>query len=74
VASLRGRFLRILTSIPTPLKRAPTSTGGQGRGVKEMAWRSHGNTNDELVEQLWRNGLITDERVKEAFLKVHTYT
>lgn len=35
-----------------------------------MAWRSHGSTNDELVEQLWRNGLITDERVKEAFLKV----
>ncbi|ROW02502.1 hypothetical protein VMCG_06024 [Cytospora schulzeri] len=35
-----------------------------------MAWRSHGSTNNELVEQLWRNGLITDERVKEAFLKV----
>ncbi|KUI63007.1 putative protein-L-isoaspartate O-methyltransferase [Cytospora mali] len=35
-----------------------------------MAWRSHGSTNEELVEQLWRNGLITDERVKGAFLKV----
>ncbi|ROV92231.1 hypothetical protein VPNG_09654 [Cytospora leucostoma] len=35
-----------------------------------MAWRSSGSSNDDLVEQLWRNGLITDERVKEAFKKV----
>lgn len=35
-----------------------------------MAWRSSGTSNEDLVNQLWKNGLITDERVKEAFLKV----
>ncbi|KAK7745794.1 hypothetical protein SLS53_002511 [Cytospora paraplurivora] len=29
--------------------------------------------NDDLVEQLWRNGLITDEKVKEAFKKVQPF-
>ncbi|KAL1303179.1 hypothetical protein AAFC00_006605 [Neodothiora populina] len=31
-----------------------------------MAWRSTGKSNDELIENLFRNGLITSERVKEA--------
>lgn len=35
-----------------------------------MAWRSSGQSNKDLVENMWRNGLITDARVKEAFLKV----
>ncbi|PSR82412.1 protein-L-isoaspartate O-methyltransferase [Coniella lustricola] len=35
-----------------------------------MAWRSHGVSNDDLIQQLWRNQLITDERVRDAFLKV----
>jgi hypothetical protein len=35
-----------------------------------MAWRSHGATNRELIENLWNNKLIKDPRVKEAFLKV----
>ena len=35
-----------------------------------MAWRSSGVSNVELVENLWRNGLVTDPRAKEAFLKV----
>lgn len=35
-----------------------------------MAWRSSGTSNEDLVNRLWKNGLITDERVKEAFLKV----
>lgn len=35
-----------------------------------MAWRSHGATNRELIENLWTNRLIKDARVKEAFLKV----
>lgn len=54
-------------------------TGRSGKGsssisycniINNMAWRSSGSSNDDLVEQLWRNGLITDERVKEAFRKV----
>ncbi|KAG6176958.1 hypothetical protein E4U36_007621 [Claviceps purpurea] len=35
-----------------------------------MAWHCSGLTNAQLVENMWRNGLITDERAKEAFLKV----
>ncbi|KAF3066344.1 Protein-L-isoaspartate(D-aspartate) O-methyltransferase [Daldinia childiae] len=35
-----------------------------------MAWRSSGATNAELVENLWRNKLITQPLVKSAFLKV----
>ncbi|KAF2751618.1 protein-L-isoaspartate O-methyltransferase [Sporormia fimetaria CBS 119925] len=35
-----------------------------------MAWRSHGDTNTELVNNLKDNGLIKDERVREAMLKV----
>ncbi|KAJ4388212.1 hypothetical protein N0V93_008819 [Gnomoniopsis smithogilvyi] len=35
-----------------------------------MAWRSHGTSNETLVQQLWRNGLIKNERVRDAFLKV----
>ncbi|KAF3800159.1 Protein-L-isoaspartate O-methyltransferase [Colletotrichum gloeosporioides] len=36
----------------------------------KMAWRSSGASNKDLVENLWRNGLIKDQRVKDAFLKV----
>lgn len=35
-----------------------------------MAWRSHGDTNDELVDKLAANGLINDDRVAEAMKKV----
>ncbi|KAK0714165.1 protein-L-isoaspartate O-methyltransferase [Lasiosphaeria miniovina] len=35
-----------------------------------MAWRSSGASNRDLIENLWRNKLIQDMRVKEAFLKV----
>ncbi|OAA34714.1 protein-beta-aspartate methyltransferase [Metarhizium rileyi] len=35
-----------------------------------MAWRCSGASNEQLVENLCRSGLITDPRAKEAFLKV----
>ncbi|KAL8273059.1 hypothetical protein Esti_002980 [Eimeria stiedai] len=35
-----------------------------------MAWRSHGSTNAELVENLRRNGVFKDQRVYETMLKV----
>jgi protein-L-isoaspartate(D-aspartate) O-methyltransferase len=35
-----------------------------------MAWRCSGATNSALIENMWKNGLITDPLVKEAFLKV----
>ncbi|KAH7378731.1 protein-L-isoaspartate O-methyltransferase-like protein [Pyrenochaeta sp. MPI-SDFR-AT-0127] len=35
-----------------------------------MAWRSSGSSNDTLIGNLARNGLIKSERVKEAMLKV----
>ncbi|KAH8819634.1 protein-L-isoaspartate O-methyltransferase-domain-containing protein [Xylogone sp. PMI_703] len=35
-----------------------------------MAWYCSGNTNSELVNNMWKHGLITSERVKEAMLRV----
>lgn len=35
-----------------------------------MAWRSSGASNRDLIENLWRNELITNPEVKAAFLKV----
>jgi protein-L-isoaspartate(D-aspartate) O-methyltransferase len=35
-----------------------------------MAWRSSGRTNEELIENLYRNGLVTSSRVREAMKKV----
>uniref|UniRef100_A0A8R1XZH1 Protein-L-isoaspartate(D-aspartate) O-methyltransferase n=2 Tax=Onchocerca TaxID=6281 RepID=A0A8R1XZH1_ONCVO len=37
---------------------------------KNMAWRSHGDSNASLVENLRRNGLFRDERVKMTMLRV----
>lgn len=38
-----------------------------------MAWRCGGETNAELVENLFRNKIIQTTRVKEAMLKVNTF-
>jgi len=38
--------------------------------IINMAWRSSGGSNRDLIENLWRNKLITHPQVKEAFLKV----
>lgn len=38
-----------------------------------MAWYCSGSTNAELVENLFNEGLIKDERVKEAMIKVSSY-
>ncbi|KAK2678028.1 hypothetical protein RAB80_006768 [Fusarium oxysporum f. sp. vasinfectum] len=35
-----------------------------------MAWTCSGDTNSALIGNMWKNGLIADPRVKEAFLKV----
>ncbi|KAK3677170.1 hypothetical protein LTR78_002708 [Recurvomyces mirabilis] len=35
-----------------------------------MAWRSSGSTNETLIENLARNGLIKQDRVKQAMLAV----
>lgn len=37
-----------------------------------MAWYCSGSTNTELVENLFKVGLIKDERVKDAMLGVST--
>lgn len=39
-----------------------------------MAWRCSGKTNGELIENLFRNGLITSTRVRDAMLKVSLST
>jgi protein-L-isoaspartate(D-aspartate) O-methyltransferase len=35
-----------------------------------MAWRSHGSTNEEMVDALFRNGIIKSDRVKQAMKSV----
>ncbi len=35
-----------------------------------MAWRSSGGSHRELIENLYRNGLIKDQRIKESMLRV----
>lgn len=37
---------------------------------RNMAWRSSGSTNAELINNLFKNGLISTERVRDAMLKV----
>ncbi len=37
---------------------------------EQLAWRSSGSTHRELIENLYRNGFIKDERIKDAMLKV----
>lgn len=51
------------------ISRSFASTRPTASGLT-MAWRSHGTSNETLVQELWRNGLIKDERVRDAFLKV----
>ncbi|KAM7218052.1 Protein of unknown function (DUF2370) domain containing protein [Rhypophila decipiens] len=38
--------------------------------LSKMAWRSSGATNTDLIENLWRNKMITTPVVKSAFLSV----
>lgn len=40
------------------------------RNAASMAWYCSGSTNSELVENLFREGLIKDKRVKEAMMRV----
>lgn len=49
--------------------RAAFSTRLPRRNIK-MAWRCSGSTNKELIENMWKHKLISDARVKEAFMKV----
>lgn len=36
----------------------------------QMAWRSSGASHIELIENLYKNGLIKDQRIKQAMLEV----
>ena len=36
----------------------------------DMAWRSSGATHRELIENLYKNGLIKDQRIKNAMMEV----
>ncbi|KAI6714782.1 hypothetical protein JHW43_002625 [Diplocarpon mali] len=41
-----------------------------GRGQRNMAWQCSGRTNTELIDNLFKNGLITSSRVRDAMAKV----
>lgn len=49
------------------------SGAAEQRGIlpgSTMAWRSHGRNNSQLVENLRRNGVFSDQEVYETMLKV----
>ncbi|KAL3469027.1 protein-L-isoaspartate O-methyltransferase [Aspergillus californicus] len=53
------------------LKRTPTANSlAHHIGQNTMAWYCSGMTNDELIENLYREGLIKNERVKRAMIAV----
>lgn len=64
---------RLCSITTTGLIAAPafhTSPAVFRRPLIDMAWRSSGGSNRDLIENMWRNQLITHPQVKEAFLKV----
>lgn len=72
VATVKRYVLRLIAAFPLPSLQPPTNQLGLPRiqPFNNMAWRSSGATNRDLVENLWTNGLITSPAAKEAFLKV----
>jgi len=60
-ALLIPQFTLVATSITSPY-----TTGIFG----DMAWRSHGANNEDLVNTLARNGVVNSGRVKNAMLRV----
>jgi len=50
--------------------KCPFSSSFTTRNFAMMAWRSHGNDNRSLVDELKNNGLIKSRDVYEAMLKV----
>lgn len=55
-----------LPSINTLLR----SLRGAFRPSTTMAWHSSGATNEEMIDNLFKNGLITSSRVRDAMMKV----
>lgn len=81
-------LIRFITSFTVTVAFAKKSLCFSSRYVKQtfsrltqqrqlprisMAWTCSGDTNSALIENMWKNGLITDARVKEAFLKVQPF-
>lgn len=44
------------------------------RALSSMAWFCSGTSNSELINNLYRSGLIKSARVKDAMLKVRRYS
>lgn len=61
LATTRTRIKSTSTTLTTPQY---TTT------IARMAWRSSGATNADLIENLWRNGMLKSPAAKEAFLRV----
>lgn len=56
------------SSIPA----AAATASSRASATTNMAWRSSGNTNAELIENLYANGMIKSVRVKQAMKGVST--
>lgn len=62
--------LPFLTKLTRIIRGPSTSLQAPSTRSHSMAWRSSGSSNEALITNLERNGLIESDRVKEAMLKV----
>lgn len=67
LCSVATANLALTSTLHTTCARLPAQ-----HPIINMAWRSSGGSNTDLIENLWRNKLITHLEAKEAFLKVRT--
>lgn len=63
---LFSSLIPILTAVFVITYQAVSLTASKS----DMAWRSSGATHQELIENLYKNGIITDERIKAVMLQV----
>jgi protein-L-isoaspartate(D-aspartate) O-methyltransferase len=65
VAAIRPRFLPARSSIALVVLTSSSCLFSTSSSLG-MAWRSHGSSNDELVENLQKNGVFHEPKVAEA--------
>ena len=63
-----SRFFTALRSTSSSIKQHAAAAAQ--RPISDMAWRCSGSSNTELIENMFRSGLIKEPVVKQAFLKV----
>ncbi|KAH7018129.1 uncharacterized protein B0I36DRAFT_335354 [Microdochium trichocladiopsis] len=58
------------TTASSSSPRSHSNSNRNSNNNNKMAWRSSGATNTDLIENLWRNGMLKSPVAKAAFLRV----